>query len=160
MIKTTELDKLKSWSPKTQAIHDFLEFMAEKGYELKKTIPSGWCNPHHQERLNDEELESRINVVRLSDYEMGLISRGERRVVLDRRYEDEFRKALEAMDKVTMAEIVDQHGWEWERGFELDDVGFEGPKFDKFLYEFIDVDPKKIEEERRALLDALSKGKE
>ena len=153
-VETPELDKLAAARSRTSAIQEFLEFMAEKGYELKKTIPSGWCSPDGSERISDEELVER-GLRRLSSYDLNRFGLDQSAIVAcSSEHWDKCVQFWREVSVWTSKQELETGLWRWERGFELNDIGTEGGKLDKLLYEFIDVDPNKIDDERRALLDA------
>lgn len=151
------LEKLKDWHDRRLAIQEFLEFMSSKGYELKKTIPSGWCAPDGSKRVADDELPDSLHrldrdeLVRfnLDPYDKVALQTKDWECCLAAWHEGDLHEARDLL--LSLA-------WRWDRGFECDDVGSEGLRFDKLFYEFIGVDPNKIEEERRALLDSLGQG--
>jgi len=154
-VATPELNRLAAERPKTEAIQEFLEFMAEKGYELKRTVPSGWCAPDGSERICENEWADR-GLRRLSSRDLNRFGLCEHLIVACS--PEHWEHCVQFWREVSVwssRQELETGLWFWDRGFEQDDIGTEGGKLDKLLYEFIGVDPNKIEEERRALLDAM-----
>lgn len=107
----SELQILQQNRSKTQAIHEFLEYVAdEHGYELMRHEPAGWHSTEDGRFLTNEEA---------------------------------------------LAEGIELNDPEWRRTGEFyhNDVGSDSAKLRQFLYEFIGVDPDKLEEERRSLVE-------
>lgn len=154
MVDVPNLDRMREMQDKTEAIHSFLEFAAEKGFVLTKHILSGWVPLKGGERRTDDDL------VKLSLAECVYVDRTYQSIAVDADAYREFRDIYKDPDLGKTAEgtaaarkLVDERGYVSEPEF-YDDIGTEGRRLDELLYAFIGVDPKKVDDEREALLDA------